>query len=419
MYGNHHGMYSIPVITAATALYTNLGSPDDEPRSVAICPNRKCTAYGCRMGIELHWVDALTGGDLSRWFPLAAPSDYLYFLPTRGNVDIRKKLRLISSAADPSMTTLTRRESNTVEWKYRSTPPSTSRRQSMTSLFFGNLPFPTAAGSADEWSNSQTTTQRQSRIVEGVLRTVDCDHHGAVPISDGIHLLFTDPVTKFLCLGADAPLGGHTKLLRKVVFSPPHVDAEKTNAPTPWRYTAGQELKWGVRVVAAYHDGSTVLYNVPRDLFECLQSSQDSFNAWDEKQGVFEQSDLNMDSLMDTQGPITNSSTSDEGLPSRVLHITGVELVRVEEDIIDDLAVDTSFGGFSMWIFCRSGMARLYNIHDSKTRQVRYRHIGENGLLYQCTAGMVKEESTGETNEKGQDQAKRQDRTRSLHVTWA
>lgn len=45
---------SIPIETNATTLYTNLGGTDDEPRSVSVCPNRKCLAFGCRMGIELH-----------------------------------------------------------------------------------------------------------------------------------------------------------------------------------------------------------------------------------------------------------------------------------------------------------------------------------------------------------------------------
>ena len=88
-------------VAHAAATYEQLGSPDDPPRSVAICPQRKCVAFGCRMGIELHWVDALTGGDLKRWFPLAAPSDFLHFLPQRPGIDSAKKLRLISSAGGP------------------------------------------------------------------------------------------------------------------------------------------------------------------------------------------------------------------------------------------------------------------------------------------------------------------------------
>lgn len=34
--------------------YKNLCSGEDAPRSVAICPQRKCVAFGCQGGIELH-----------------------------------------------------------------------------------------------------------------------------------------------------------------------------------------------------------------------------------------------------------------------------------------------------------------------------------------------------------------------------
>lgn len=87
----------MPVETGPRSIYRNLCSEDDPPRSVAICPQRRCVAFGCSAGIELHWVDALTGQDLNRWFPLTAPSDFLFFLPPRKSIDSAKKLRLISS----------------------------------------------------------------------------------------------------------------------------------------------------------------------------------------------------------------------------------------------------------------------------------------------------------------------------------
>ncbi len=91
----------IPVENGPRSIYRNLCSAEDPPRSVAICPQRRCVAFGCAAGIELHWIDALTGQDLNRWFPLTAPSDFLYFLPPRPGVDSAKKLRLISSACHP------------------------------------------------------------------------------------------------------------------------------------------------------------------------------------------------------------------------------------------------------------------------------------------------------------------------------
>ena len=91
----------IPIENGPRSIYHNLCSAEDPPRSVAICPQRRCVAFGCAAGIELHWIDALTGHDLNRWFPLTAPSDFLYFLPPRPGVDSAKKLRLISSACHP------------------------------------------------------------------------------------------------------------------------------------------------------------------------------------------------------------------------------------------------------------------------------------------------------------------------------
>lgn len=371
------------------------------------------------MGIELHWVDGMTGGDLSRWFPLAAPSDFLYFLPARENIDPPKKLRLISSAAGPKAATLTRSDSNPAKWKYWPTPPLQGRRQSMTRLFFGNLPFPTAAVSSGQWSNSPSPIRRQSEEVQGVLRTVDCDHYRAVPLSDGTHVLFTDPLTGRLCLGADAPLGGPTKLVRKVVFAPPHTNSEDRDRPLPRRYTAGKELGWGVRVVAAYQDGSTMLYNVPRDLFEHLQDPQKSSGAWDENQGVIGQSDLLMDSLMENHVPTPTPSGDGPASPTRAIQIAGAELMRIEGDTIDDIAVDTSFGGFSLWIFCRSGISRLYNIHAPPNHQVRYRYVGDNGLLYLRTEGIMKEGGSKEALSKDKAKVEGRDHTNSLHVQWA
>lgn len=34
--------------------YYSLCNDDNPPRSVAICPQRRCVAFGCSNGIELH-----------------------------------------------------------------------------------------------------------------------------------------------------------------------------------------------------------------------------------------------------------------------------------------------------------------------------------------------------------------------------
>ena len=62
----HSCVHSVPVESGTTTIYRHLCAEDDPPRSVSICPQRRCVAFGCSAGIELHWIDALTGQSLSR-----------------------------------------------------------------------------------------------------------------------------------------------------------------------------------------------------------------------------------------------------------------------------------------------------------------------------------------------------------------
>ncbi|KAK5011150.1 hypothetical protein LTR28_005304 [Elasticomyces elasticus] len=244
---------NVPVYRGHGSLYRHLCSDDDPPRTVAICPSRSCVAFGCAAGVELHWIDALTGQNLNRWFPLAAPSDHLYFLPPRSGRDRPTKLRLVSSAAHPGQER-----------------PAVGRRFEKKASGIGGL-----------WSRigsngSAAAGPSRAAIAHG---TPEIDHCRAVPLSDGYHLLFTDPATNLLCLGSDAPLGGPNKLLRKMMLIPPSQcklgtlcddtdegELELANVPTPSLYKAGADLSPGVRIVVGYGE-HIVLYSVPPDIF--------------------------------------------------------------------------------------------------------------------------------------------------------
>lgn len=240
----------MPVETGPRSIYRHLCSDEDLPRSVAICPQRRCVAFGCSAGIELYWVDALTGTDLNRWFPLTAPSDFLYFLPPRHGVDNAKKLRLISSAAHPD-------ERPAIRCRFHTTKPALS-------LFWGSFGFeaPRRQGSA----NSSPPPTALPTI------PANCDHYRAIPLSDGYHILFTDPSSRNLYLGCDAPLGGPTKLLRKILLEPPEPDA------VPSVYVAAAELAYGARIVAAYAD-RIVLYSIPPDVLALSKLEQQKKGA--------------------------------------------------------------------------------------------------------------------------------------------
>ncbi|KAI9663522.1 MAG: hypothetical protein M1831_002531 [Alyxoria varia] len=258
---------AIPISPAALSIYNSVCSPDDPPRSVAICPSRRCVAFGCEAGVELHWVDARGGRNLMKWFPLSAPSECLYFLPPRpGGVDGPNKLRLISSKVGPGQ----RERSNACR---NSARQSTGwRRRRLWNLWPWMLDSNHSTSQPLYSSNSPDSDFRDDIGNE-------YDHYSAVPLSDGVHLLFTDPKTGNLVLGSDAPLGGSTKLLRKVKFVPPGLVIEqygttsagskpgKEGLVMPNDYAIGMDLTQGVRIVAVYGTDKIVLYNVPPDVF--------------------------------------------------------------------------------------------------------------------------------------------------------
>lgn len=222
---------SVPIESGSSTFYRHLCSEDDPPRNVSICPQRRCVAFGCSAGIELHWIDALTGQSLSRWFPLTSPSDHLYFLSPRPGFESAKKLRLISSTAHPNDRS------------------ATSRRlfsSASISSFWGSFGF-----------------ESRSRQPQA------CDHYHAIPLSDGHHVLFIDPTTERLTLGCDAPFGGPARLLRKIVLNSPE------GRGVPRVYTAAADMSSGARIVAVF-ETTIMLYSIPPDVLALSRLEQAS-----------------------------------------------------------------------------------------------------------------------------------------------
>ncbi|KAI9674451.1 MAG: hypothetical protein M1817_001789 [Caeruleum heppii] len=340
----------------ARSIYNELCSEEDPPRSVAICPQRKCVAFGCSAGIELHWVDAASGQDLNRWFPLSAPSDHLYFLPPRPNVDTAKKLRLISSAAHPY--TLQRNQA-----------PAMAASDSLSSRFFAD------------------TSIRRANV------HFSSDHYHAMPIRDGYHILFTDPNSGLLCIGSDAPAGGPTKLIRKMYFVGPRDSI-------PLVYGSGSDLKWGIRIVAGYEDDRLFLFNVPPDVFNasrvqpptaaadkrtapspspCYSTSPPRYSEKvatlnpDEPNFVWQ--DWYYPSINPTQDASVEGTSSSTSFPAPLwpVYIPGVEIGHVEGLV----NVSITMGPHShctVWAFTKNGICHSFEVNNGgdphKVRQM-------------------------------------------------
>jgi hypothetical protein len=205
-------------------------------------------------------------------------------------------------------------------------------------------------------------------------RHAGCDHYHAVPLSDGHHVLFIDPISSKLVLGCDAPLGGPTKLLSKVLFVPPE---EKV---VPGLYTAAADLSHGVRVVVSY--GETImLYSIPPDVIAFSQRERNAkssathsvaeerpknhwLNWWDEP--------LSTASLWP---PNTNE-------PSTIWPITihGTEIGHLKD--LSELAVQTS-PDITIWAFthfshCKSWQLRNHMDPIMRTRQ----YVCRDGIVH-------------------------------------
>ena len=263
--------------TGPKDVYQRIGSPHDPPSSVAICPQRRCVAFGCKSGIDLHWVDARRY-DLSRWFPLTIPSDHLYFLPPRKHLDLARKLRLVSSADSEKFVSLAREE---VE---------------------------------------------RSRV----------DNWHAVPLSDGFHVLFTDPKTGNLCLGTDAPLGAPpARLRRKVFFPDPGGDKNRL----PRVYAVGRDLAWGARIAVGFED-EVWLYSVPGDVVMC-----DGDGYWEAWRDLY----------------ASEGSGSDSVWP---IFVHGVYVGSVPRLV--ELAVDSRLASFTVWAFGGRGAVRAFQLRGEE-----------------------------------------------------
>ena len=368
----------VPIETGPRSLYRNLCSHDDPPRSVAICPQRRCVAFGCSAGIELHWVDALTGQDLNRWFPLTAPSDFLFFLPPRKSVDSAKKLRLISSTARPS------------------------ERAAINERAFGSRrrsnPFWERFGGETAPTEEDDDVIMDHGILGGLrgdirTRAFDSrmdlsDHYRAVPLSDGYHILFTDPATGFLCLGSDAPVGGPTKLLRKIWFQGPEGHG------SPVVYTAGSDLSHGVRVVAAFGIGPKQrvwFFSVPSDVFAASQGSlilsgvSSLFRPTSSRDGKnTEWMDWWPDAGL--QEWPNNANDPVAGIPPRSVwpvKIRGQELGTCPGLV--DLAIDSG-PRMTVWAFSKEGIAKVWQIDDGKFGGLKQRWVMRDGTIREIDA---------------------------------
>ena len=332
---------SIPVEKGPRSIYRNVCSAEDPPRSIAICPQRQCVAFGCSGGIELHWTDPLTGENRDRWFPLANSSDYLYFIPPRAGIDSVKRLRLASSVAHPSeqLGLLSRYAPQMLE----------SRQDEMVWECTSNMAF-------DRSEEARTDDKP--------------DHYRAIPLSDGYHILFTDPATNQVCLGCERPdrEAHESKFVKRVVLRTLREEGSNTTA-LPTCYAAAAELSWGVRVVVGYENGSLWFFSIPRDTFlasrsegkDCQLDWLDEYDTYEDKNGV------------------TQANEDASTMIAWPFQIRGVEVAHVKD--LEEVCIDASNGTIEVWAFSTDGFARRWNMSNGLIRPIRKSVVLRDGSM--------------------------------------
>lgn len=338
---------SMSTVTGNRTLYRRLCSDDDPPRSVALCPQRRCVAFGCASGIELHWVDAVTGQDLTRWFPLSAPSDYLFFLPPRIGIDTTRKLRLISSTGHPLQRPALAR-------MFRSTPS------------WLNI-----------WAGLGHDVNQATPIRDELASTLRRDHYHAKPLSDGFHFLFIDPPTGLLCLGTDAPMDSPMKLLRKFCFLPDDIPSLSKHKRSPSHiaklYAATYNMTTGPRVVAVYGE-EVVLYSVPADAFRHSTTEQTIKLAGTAADQSTERLSVTNDEVkpavpwfewwpcVTAEQPSENGQADQIQEPMWPLYIRGTSIGKMENGVVDVSVIEKTGAELSIWAFGLDGRAVTWTL---------------------------------------------------------
>jgi len=332
---------AITVEKGPRSIYQNLCSADDPPRSVAICPYRRCIAFGSSDGVEIHWTDVLDGQGMSRWIPIANSSDCLYFIPPRVDVDTVKRLRLTSSAAHPS-------EKASLDARFLASEPRETQQDEMVWECMSNVGFADAGPSPEP---------------------AKPDHYRTVPLSDGYHALFIDPDTCRVCLGCLPETPAHdASFSKRVILQGPNGDADEESS-IPKCYTAAPDLSWGVRIAVGYADGSLWLFSVPRDMFLASRcDGKDWELGWIEEYSASGHKDEAIHINEDGTGWI-----------DWPVQIHGVYVADIEG--LEDVTVDATKGSVMLWAFSTDGLVRKWELSTGLDTQVRKSTVLEDGTI--------------------------------------
>ncbi|KXH30075.1 F-box domain-containing protein [Colletotrichum simmondsii] len=397
--GRQEESHPLPSRAKLQSTHYNVGTADCPPRSVAICPHRSYVAFGSSSAIEIHNNDRSAKQNVRR-FALSTPSDYIYFLPPGDANDPRRKLRLISAAsisdchAGSLQDVLGGLGLNEIDF----TPQApviisrleTSELQEDASNVYTIMEQQLSA-SLGPFANQRSQWTRTERVLPRP-RLSTADNYRAVPLSDGSHILLTDPKTRYLSLVCDDSKWSRTGIVTKVKFCPPAAACESA----PLMYAVGRDLVHGVRIAAVFpttrwtegegfQPGEQILafYTIPPDMFRDLSSTNSLLSLVD-SQGEHQWAHWwptlqhSVQQFLKAKNGRLNSKDSRNPRPKYPIDVYG-QVIAVCSGIAD---LSMGLGPDMMiWAFGREGLARCWALNTGNTRLVRRHAILGDGSM--------------------------------------
>ncbi|KAK1509165.1 F-box domain-containing protein [Colletotrichum costaricense] len=391
--------HSLPLQAKLQSTHYNVGTADCPPRSVAICPHRSYVAFGSSSAIEIHNNDR-SAKQNARRFALSTPSDYIYFLPPGDANDPRRKLRLISAAsisdchAGSLQDVLGGLGFNEIDF----TPQvpviisrlETSELEEDASNVYTIMEQQLSA-SLGPFANQRSQWTRTGRVLPRP-RLSTADNYRAVPLSDGSHILFTDPKTRYLSLVCDDPKWSRAGIVTKVKFCPPAAACESA----PLMYAVGRDLVHGVRIAAVFsttrwtegegfQPGEQILafYTIPPDMFRDLSNTNSLLSLVD-SQGEHQWAHWwptlqhTVQQFLKAKNGGLNSKDNRNPRPKFPIDVYG-QVVAVCSGIVD---LSMGLGPDMMiWAFGREGLARCWALNTGNTKLVRRHAILGDGSM--------------------------------------
>ncbi|RSM05358.1 hypothetical protein CEP52_006301 [Fusarium oligoseptatum] len=314
-------------------------------------------------------------------------------MPARSGIDTEQKLRLISSAAalgnlfGPVGNTFQGFETNANVFRRGHSPGVTVMGPAGGDVIVhdihsvADLPSQRSSVKArDAWGQEVRDDGRSSGIG---ISTSKADHDRAVPLSDGSHILFTDPKTGYLCLGTDAPAGSLNRLIRKVWFRPP----ANASSPLPVLYAAGADIRHGVRVVATFsvNGGDGMQLDSDEVATGCGSGPQKVMDMDADKQMIVFYTippDLFLAMSQGSYGDIdfTGDPSSEATAKAYPLEIRG-QAVAICSNLVE-LALDSG-PDMVLWAFSAQGWARAWALHAGREDAFNHTVVQQDGSLRQ------------------------------------